>query len=141
MDADAIVIGAGIVGAACAHALAQHGLQVLVIDAAEGAATAAGMGHLVVMDDNPAELALSSASVALWADLVPRMDADCGYSHCGTLWIAADDEEMQAACEKQLRLRAAGVHSELLDAAALARTEPMLRPGLRGALVVVRGLA
>ena len=46
MDADAIVIGAGIVGAACAYELAQNGLQVLVIDAAEGAATAAGMGHV-----------------------------------------------------------------------------------------------
>ena len=136
MDADAIVIGAGIVGAACAYELAQNGLNVLVIDAAEGAATAAGMGHVVVMDDNPAELALSSASVALWAELVPRMDADCGYSHCGTLWIAADDEEMDAAREKQVRLRVAGVHSELLDAAALALAEPALRPGLRGALRV-----
>lgn len=107
-----------------------------MIDAAEGAATAAGMGHVAVMDDNTAELALSSASVALWAELVPRMDADCGYSHCGTLWIAADDEEMQAAHEKQVRLRAAGVPSELLNAAALAHAEPALRPGLRGALRV-----
>ena len=135
MDADAIVIGAGIVGAACAYELAQNGLQVLVIDAAQGAATAAGMGHVVVMDDNPAELALSSASVALWAELVPHMDADCGYSHCGTLWIAADDEEMDAAREKQVRLRAAGVPSELLDAAALANAEPALRPGLRLSLI------
>eukprot|EP01036_Dinobryon_divergens_P059859 gene59859-79837_t len=133
---DVLVIGAGIVGAACAHALALAGLSVRVIDARLGGATAAGMGHLVVMDDNPAELALSSASVALWAELVPRMDADCGYSHCGTLWIAADDEEMDAAREKQVRLRVAGVHSKLLDAAALALAEPALRPGLRGALRV-----
>ena len=31
MDADAIVIGAGIVGSACAHALTGAGLDVLVV--------------------------------------------------------------------------------------------------------------
>ena len=51
---DVIVIGAGIVGAACAHALANAGQSVLVLDARLGGATNAGMGHLVVMDDNPA---------------------------------------------------------------------------------------
>jgi hypothetical protein len=56
------------------------------------------MGHVVVMDDNPAELALSSASVGIWAELVPRMDADCGYSHCGTLWIAAHVGEIIIVC-------------------------------------------
>ena len=63
---DVLVIGAGIVGAACAHALALAGLSVRVIDARLGGATAAGMGHLVVMDDNPAELALSKSSLDLW---------------------------------------------------------------------------
>ena len=55
-----IVIGAGIIGAACAQALARRGLQVLVLDAGLHGATAAGMGHLLVLDDNPAELALSN---------------------------------------------------------------------------------
>ncbi|MGH6640710.1 MAG: FAD-dependent oxidoreductase, partial [Polaromonas sp.] len=62
MNADVIVIGAGIVGAACAHELARAGLAVLVLDARLGGATNAGMGHLVVMDDNPAELTLSHES-------------------------------------------------------------------------------
>ena len=136
MDADAIVIGAGIVGAACAYELAQNGLNVLVIDAAEGAATAAGMGHVVVMDDNPAELALSCASLALWRQWLARMDSSCGYSHCGTLWIAADEEEMQAAADKQKRLQAAGIGCALIDADALAKLEPALRRGLAGALQV-----
>ena len=54
MSADVIIIGAGIIGAACAHELAQQGLKVLVLDARLGGATNAGMGHLVLMDDNPA---------------------------------------------------------------------------------------
>ena len=136
MDAEAIVIGAGIVGAACAYELCQRGLQVLVVDDGPGGATHAGMGHLVVMDDNPAELALSSASLAIWRDWLARMDSSCGYSHCGTLWIAADEEEMQAAAEKQTRLQAAGIGCTLIDADALAKLEPALRRGLAGALQV-----
>jgi len=136
MDAEAIVIGAGIVGAACAYELCQRGLQVLVVDDGPGGATHAGMGHLVVMDDNPAELALSSASLAIWRDWLARMDSSCGYSHCGTLWITADEEEMQAAAEKHKRLQAAGIGCTLIDADALAKLEPALRRGLAGALQV-----
>ena len=136
MHADVLVIGAGIVGAACAHALAQAGLQVQVLDARLGGATGAGMGHLVVMDDNPAELALSSLSVALWRSLAPQMGEDCAFSPCGTLWIAANDEEMAAAEEKRTRLAHHDVACHLLDAHALSKAEPALRSGLAGALEV-----
>ena len=127
MDAEAIVIGAGIVGAACAYELCQRGLQVLVVDDGPGGATHAGMGHLVVMDDNPAELALSSASLAIWRDWLARMDSSCGYSHCGTLWIAADEEEMQAAAEKHKRLQAAGIGCTLIDADSCLPSSPSRR--------------
>ena len=137
--ADVIVIGAGIVGAACAHVLARQGLDVLVLDARLGGATAAGMGHLVVLDDNPAELALSQASVALWHAWGPRMTADqpgCAYSNCGTLWLAANDAEMAGAEEKARRMRDHGLACEMLDAAALRRLEPSLHHKLHGALKV-----
>ncbi len=54
---DVIVIGAGIIGAACAWQLAKRGQSVTLIDNGQPGATAAGMGHLVCMDDDPAELA------------------------------------------------------------------------------------
>ncbi len=49
-----IVVGAGVVGAACAEALAVEGCRVSVLEAAFPAAgaTGAAMGHLVVMDDS-----------------------------------------------------------------------------------------
>lgn len=133
---DVIVIGAGIIGAACAHALARAGRQVLVIDSGQGGATHAGMGHLVVMDDNPAELALSQYSVAAWARMAPQMPADCAYSPCGTLWVAADAQEMDEAEAKRARLTQQGLACSLLSAAELARAEPGLRSGLTGALRV-----
>lgn len=136
MNADVIVIGAGIVGAACAHELARAGLSVLVLDAGIGGATGAGMGHLVVMDDNPAELTLSHESLKLWREWAPRMNADCAFANCGTLWLAANDAEMAAAEDKRRKLQAHGVACELLNATELAAAEPALRPGLAGALKV-----
>jgi len=136
VNADVIVVGAGIVGAACAHELAHAGLSVLVLDAGLGGATQAGMGHLVVMDDNPAELTLSHESLKLWHDWAPRMNADCAFATCGTLWVAANDTEMAVAEDKQRSLQAHGIACELLGAAALAAAEPVLRPGLAGALKV-----
>jgi glycine/D-amino acid oxidase-like deaminating enzyme len=137
--ADVLVVGGGIVGAACAHFLARAGLAVHVVDAGLRGATHAGMGHLVVMDDNPAELALSRLSRAWWLDRGPRMNGDlpgCAYAEPGTLWVAADDEEMQEAARKADRLRSAGVDCELIGARALAALEPALRTGLAGGLKV-----
>ncbi|AOK61698.1 D-amino-acid oxidase [Burkholderia ubonensis] len=134
MKTDVVVIGAGIVGAACAHELAQRGLRVLVLDDASGGATAAGMGHLVAMDDNAAELALSHFSIELWRGLSGAMPEACAYRNCGTLWLAADSNEMDLARTKQATLAAYGVAGELIDSGVLSSLEPMLRPGLGGAL-------
>jgi glycine/D-amino acid oxidase-like deaminating enzyme len=136
MNTDVIVIGAGIVGSACAMALAQRGMHVVVLDSQRGGATAAGMGHLVAMDDNPAELALSRYSIELWQQWAPQLAADCAYSNCGTLWLATNQDELQAAEHKGATLRAQGIACQLLDAERLHQAEPMLRRGLSGALKV-----
>ena len=59
---DVVIVGAGIVGAACADAFAERGLRVLVVDrdVVGSGATAAGMGHIVVMDDSDAQFALTN---------------------------------------------------------------------------------
>lgn len=134
----AIVIGAGIVGAACADALAARDLRVTVIeqDAIGSGTTAAGMGHLVVMDDNEAELALTAWSLALWKELAGGQPQRHEYSNCGTIWIAADEEELAAARAKAHTLSSHGVDCALLDPATLYAREPALRPGLAGGLLV-----
>ncbi|KVD68848.1 D-amino-acid oxidase [Burkholderia sp. ABCPW 14] len=133
---DVVVIGAGIVGAACAHEFAQRGLRVVVVDDGSGGATGAGMGHLVAMDDNAAELALTRDSIALWHALRDAMPDGCAYRNCGTLWLAADAHEMDLARAKQAALAERGVAGELIDRATLAALEPMLRADLGGALKI-----
>jgi D-hydroxyproline dehydrogenase subunit beta len=100
---DLIIVGAGIVGAACAMECARAGLKVLVLDRGPigGGTTAAGMGHIVVMDDSEAQFALTACSRRLWQELRPSLPADVEYDACGTLWVAADAEEMAEVYRKQ----------------------------------------
>lgn len=134
---DVIIVGAGIVGAACAYELAQAGAQVEVIDQGipGGGATAAGMGHLVVLDGNKPELALSKLSLQLWHTLATKLPEAAEFWKCGTLWIAADDLELQGAKAKFDVYRGNGLPAELLDARQLYEAEPNLRPGLAGGLL------
>jgi glycine/D-amino acid oxidase-like deaminating enzyme len=136
--ADAIVIGAGIVGAACARDLARAGLRVTVLEAsfAGGGTTAAGMGHLVAMDDSPAQLALTAESVRMWHELRPTLEAAVEYDACGTIWVAEDAEQMAAVDAKAGLYRAHGLSCEVLTAKRLASLEPNLRSGLAGGLLV-----
>lgn len=137
---DAVIVGAGIVGAACAAELAAAGLRVAVIEARNvgGGATAEGMGHVVVMDDSEAQFALTRYSQDLWRELAGELPPESEYEECGTLWVAADDEEMAEVRRKEEYYSRRGVPVEILDAAALAEAEPHLRPGLAGALLVPR---
>ncbi len=133
---DAIVVGAGIIGAACAWRLAREGYRVSVVDDCRAGATAAGMGHLVCMDDNPAELALSAYSLRLWREVTGRMPQACAWRGCGTLWLAEQANEMAIAEQKRARLAEQDVAAELLTAEQVAAMEPMLRQGLAGGLRV-----
>ncbi|KKY08201.1 D-amino acid oxidase, partial [Xanthomonas phaseoli pv. phaseoli] len=133
---DLIVIGAGIVGAACAEAAAGEGLRVAIVEPGPigGGSTAAAMGHLVAMDDDPAELALSAYSLRLWERFATLSEAE--FSRCGTLWVARDARELAAVPAKIARLATAGLHAEAIDAAQLYALEPQLVPGLAGGMRV-----
>lgn len=135
---DIVLIGAGIVGAACAAECARGGLKVMVLDRGPFAAgtTAAGMGHIVVMDDSEAQFALTSYSRSLWQQLVPELPPEVEFDPCGTLWVAADAAEMVEVRRKQDFYSQRGVRVEVLDSAAVAKAEPNLRPGLAGGLRV-----
>lgn len=135
---DLAIIGGGIVGAACALEAARSGLRVVVIERSVigGGATAAGMGHIVVMDDSEAQFALTNYSQQLWREIAPELPRDIEYEECGTMWVAADDEEMDEVRRKQTYYETRGIPVEVLDEKALAEAEPNLRAGLAGGLRV-----
>ena len=135
---DILIVGAGIVGAACARACAAARLRTLVIDRGPvgGGTTAAGMGHVVAMDDSDAQFALTRYSQTLWRSMLGDLPEDVEYDECGTIWVAADEEEMAEVRRKQTTYGQRRIPVEVLDAQALAEAEPNLRPGLAGGLRV-----
>lgn len=135
---DVAIVGAGIVGAACAERLAREGLRVEVYESAfaGGGTTARPMGHIVVMDDSEAQFALTRRSRELWERFAPELPTGCEDENTGTIWVAADEEEMGHVRSKAEFYRTRGVAAEILDASDLAREEPNLRPGLAGGLLI-----
>lgn len=136
---DLVIVGAGVVGAACAREAAREGMRVAVVEAGDavgGGATAAGMGHVVVMDDSEAQFALTRYSQTLWQEIAEDLPATAEYDACGTIWVAADDEEMTEVRRKEKFYAERGVATEVLDERALLEAEPHLRRGLAGGLLI-----
>ncbi|MGA9568711.1 MAG: FAD-dependent oxidoreductase [Candidatus Acidiferrales bacterium] len=136
--AEVIIVGAGIVGAACALELSTEGLRVLVIDEGfpSAGSTGAAMGHIVVMDDSDAQFAITRYSQILWDDMHDQFPASVEFDPCGTLWIAADEEEMREVRRKFDYYRERGVNAEILDSRQVRDAEPHLRTPLAGGLRV-----
>ena len=135
---DVVIVGAGIVGAACADECSRLGMRVAVVDqdAIGGGATAAGMGHIVTMDDSDAQFAFTRYSQTLWQELRTELPQDVEYEQCGTIWVAADDDEMKEVFRKRAYYGQRDVPVEVLMPADLERLEPNLRRGMAGGLLV-----
>jgi glycine/D-amino acid oxidase-like deaminating enzyme len=94
------------------------------------------MGHVVVMDDSKAQFALTRYSQKLWNELAPDLPDGCEFNPCGTIWLAADDAEMELAANKEKFYTNRSVSAEMLSARALQDREPHLRSELAGGLLV-----
>jgi glycine/D-amino acid oxidase-like deaminating enzyme len=132
--ADVVVIGGGIVGAACAYYLCAAGLDVHLVERhfpASGTSRACD-GLILLWDKSGAELELGRASAALWAELAETLELDFEYARAGTILLAENEEGMVAAREKVGAMAAAGVRAEALDGPGLRRLEPGLAPDLAG---------
>ncbi|MEV0595232.1 NAD(P)/FAD-dependent oxidoreductase [Nonomuraea cavernae] len=133
---DVIVIGAGVVGAACAHYAARAGLDVTVLDRGPvaGGTTGAGEGNVLVSDKEPGpELDLAVLSCRLWRALAE--DAGPGgfeYEPKGGL-VVAETPEIQRRLAALATLTAAhGVEHTVVTGEDLRGYEPHLAGGLAG---------
>ena len=136
---DVAIVGAGVVGAACADALAREALRVVVLekDSIAAGATGAAMGHIVVMDNSEAQFALTRYSRGLWQQLRPLLPPAVEYDQRGTIWIAEDEEEMAEVHRKHAFYSDRDVPAEILSPQRLQQLEPnLVRAGFVGGLLV-----
>jgi glycine oxidase len=134
---DVLVVGAGIVGSACALALGRRGARVLVlergVDTADAATRAAAGIVSAQLDSLPAALqALARASRDLYPAWVDGLDADVGFRRAGAVRVAFDETLLAALGAELAEQRRAGFEGELLDARALRALEPALGPDAIG---------
>ncbi|MBV9823243.1 MAG: FAD-dependent oxidoreductase [Actinobacteria bacterium] len=131
-----VVVGAGIVGAACAFYTSRAGLRVTVLErgSVAGGTTGAGEGNLLLSDKAAGpELALALRSATLWNSLGDELGGD-GFEleRKGGVVVAGTDEGLAALRAFAAEQRTAGVESEPLDAGQLREAEPHLSPALAG---------
>ncbi len=132
-----MIVGAGVVGAACAYYAARSGLSVAVVDRGPvaGGTTGAGEGNLLVSDKEAGpELDLALLSTGLWRELaeaLPPEDA-IEYELKGGLVIAPDETALTALRGFTEGQRRAGVEAYEIPATGLHDLEPHLAPGLAG---------
>jgi D-hydroxyproline dehydrogenase subunit beta len=130
------VVGAGIVGCACAWELARRGVRVCLIDRGEisGGTTGLGEGNVLCSDKEPGpELALARAGLALYDEIEELLGEEAGIRRKGALVVHADERGWAAEQERLEGVRAAGVECSLMTPADVREAEPELRGELLGA--------
>jgi glycine/D-amino acid oxidase-like deaminating enzyme len=132
---DVVVVGAGIVGAACAYFLARAGLTVAVVErgAVASGTTGAGEGNILVSDKAPGpELELARLSSSLWRELGEELGPAAELESKGGLVVAAGPEQREQLDAFAATQAAAGVQTRPVPADDLPELEPHLAAGLAG---------
>ncbi|NGN63651.1 FAD-dependent oxidoreductase [Streptomyces sp. A7024] len=139
-----MVVGAGVIGAACAEALTAAGVSVTVLDrgAPASGTTAAGEGNVLVSDKAPGpELRLAQASRRRWPELLDALRAELGPRRAEAEWepkgglvVVTGVDGIRPLREFAAAQRAAGVTARELGPAAAAELEPHLTKDVAGAV-------
>ncbi|HZA60169.1 MAG TPA: FAD-binding oxidoreductase [Actinomycetota bacterium] len=129
---DVVVVGGGIIGAACAHELARRGVGVTLLERDELATGASGRNHgLLLVPTDPLLVPMYRVSLETYRAMEPeapvplRLDEE----RLGFLLVAGDDELERAGSKAEAEAVAAnGVAVEHVDADRLRSIEPVLAP-------------
>lgn len=92
---DAVVVGGGIIGLACAYRAQQRGLRLCVLERGEPGrgATHAAAGVLAPDPETPGFTKLAQRSAELWPAFASEL-GDVGYTRCGSLVLTFDESEV-----------------------------------------------
>ncbi len=125
---DAIVIGAGVIGASVAHNLSQRGLKVLILErqSSGAGATGASSGLVRMHYDIEVDAALAWQSFHFFRNWQERVGGECRFHRTGFLQIVAPDknEQLRGNVEMQKRL---GILTEVITAAEVRKLAPMFK--------------
>jgi sarcosine oxidase subunit beta len=144
---DAIIVGAGILGAAAAYYLAESGYRVVVLERGapnrEGSGTTAGNLHIqaihtrrpgqVVPLDNKRFLPLQRRASDAWSEIEERLGADVELRRSGGFMVAETAAQEQELRDKLTLEQEAGLPTELLTGDEARERLPLLSRQVRAA--------
>src|SRR4051794_5103141 len=144
---DAVVVGGGLIGMACAWRAAERGMSVAVLERAQPGAGASGVAAGMLAPVTEADfgeeelLRLNLESAALWpgfaAELEERTGMPTGYVRCGALAVAVDRDDAAEYRRVNDLQRSLGLDAEWLVPRDARRLEPGLAPRVAGAIAAL----
>ena len=134
---DAIVIGAGVLGASVAASLAAAGHSVLILERGEPACGASGgnLGQISITDRwEPWHMKLAVRSLRTYGEVLSK-DYAIEYAQTGGSILINGENQLQAAGEAIAGLKALGIDASLLVGGDIQKIEPGLSPDAAEALL------
>ncbi len=125
---DAIVIGAGVIGASVAYNLSRRGLKVLILErqSAAAGATGASSGLVRMHYDVEVDAALAWQSFHFFRNWRDRVGGECGFHRTGFVQIVAPEKNAQLRGNVEMQKRI-GILTELVTAGDVKKLAPMFK--------------
>src|SRR5512138_2084311 len=125
---DAIVVGAGVIGASVSYNLSRRGLKVLILErqSVGVGATGASSGLVRMHYDIEVDAALAWQSFHFFRNWRERVGGECGFHRTGFLQIVSPDknEQLRGNVEMQKRI---GILTEVVTATEVKTIAPMFK--------------
>ncbi len=122
-DADAIVIGGGIIGTFTAYFLAKRGMKVALVEKGLIGAeqSSRNWGWCRQQNRDARELPMATKALDLWEQFAADTGEDTGFRRCGLLYLSDDEEELAGWAKWGEFARGVGVDTWTLTSAQAAQ--------------------
>lgn len=123
---DAIVIGAGVIGASVAYNLSKRGLKVLILErqTVGVGATGASSGLVRMHYDIEVDSALAWESFHFFRNWRERIGGECGFKKTGFLQIVAPEKNVHLRANVEMQKRI-GILTDVVTAEEVRKIAPM----------------
>ena len=116
-EADAVVIGGGIIGSFTAYYLAKRGLKVALVEkgVVGGEQSSRNWGWCRQQNRDARELPLATKALDLWEQFGAETGEDTGFRRCGLFYVSNNDEELATWAHWGEFARSVGVATRMLS--------------------------
>lgn len=116
-EADAVVIGGGVVGVFTAYYLARRGVKVALLEKGRIAAeqSSRNWGWCRQQNRDARELPMATKSLDLWEKVAEETGEDTGFRRCGLLYLSQDENELAGWAKWRDFAKTVGVTTHMLS--------------------------